>query len=47
MFSFNLPTTKRIGIDLGTPYSAYLLAWFTSMPRKGAGTGQAAKDNYV
>jgi hypothetical protein len=42
MFDLKFPTTKRIGIDLGTPYCAYLLAWFTSMPRKSASTGQAA-----
>lgn len=34
--------SKRVGIDLGTPKKAYLLARFTSLPRKSASTGQAA-----
>ncbi len=38
---FNL-STKRIGIDLGTPNRAYLLPRLASSRRKSACTGQAA-----
>lgn len=34
--------SKRVGIDLGIPYNAYLLPRFTSLRRKSAYTGQAA-----
>jgi len=34
--------SKKIGIDLGTAYIAYLLPWSASTRCKSASTGQAA-----
>jgi len=43
MFNFSFPTTKIIGIDLGTPYNAYLVPEAYSLAfTRGAFRGQAA-----